>query len=72
MFLLRLELLVHSYDGVLGFLKNAIKAAQHGQRDHYPPVLRRSVGSAQEIGDVSNDVAVLLESVEVVHEMRLS
>ena len=69
---LRLELLVHRDDVVLGLLQHAIETTQHGERNHHPAILRRPVRTAQEIGDVPDDITVLFECVEVFHEMGLS
>jgi hypothetical protein len=62
-FTFRLELVVHGDDFALAAFEHAIQAAQHGERNHHPAVLWRSIWAADEIGDVPNDVALLFDGI---------
>ena len=51
-----LKALVVCHDLRLGGGQHAIEAAQHGHRQHDALVLWRTVGAAQQIGDLPNQV----------------
>ena len=62
------ELLVVLDDGIFTGFQHAVQTAQHRERNHDPAVLRWAVGTAQQVGDVPDDVAVGLEGVDIFHE----
>ena len=51
-----LQALVLCEDLRLGGRQHAIEAAQHGHRQHDPLVLRRTIGAAQQVGDLPDQV----------------
>ncbi|MPN09877.1 hypothetical protein SDC9_157170 [bioreactor metagenome] len=57
---------------LLAALQHAIETAKHGQRNHYPAILGRTVGTTQKIGDVPDHIALLFERFVVFHRMFFS
>ena len=51
-----LALLVLGQDLRLGRREHAVEAAQHGHRQHDALVLRRAIGTAQQVGDLPDQV----------------
>ena len=48
--------------GLLAGRQHGVEAAQHGERQHHALVLRRAVGTAQQVGDGPDEVGELLEA----------
>lgn len=69
-FVLSFKLLVHGNHLILGLLQDAVEAAQNGERDHHPTILRRSVGAAKEVSDVPDDITFFFECFELTHVAR--
>ncbi|MEM7624170.1 MAG: SDR family NAD(P)-dependent oxidoreductase [Planctomycetota bacterium] len=48
-----------------------VVAVHYGaSRDHHPAILRRPVGSAEEVGDVPDDIALFFEGFEFTYAAR--
>ena len=65
--LLRLQPFVFVNHARLGVFQHAIKAAQHDQRNHHAPILRRTISAAQQVGNTPDEIDEFLLFGDDVH-----